>query len=788
MFFRSVIFLLAAVISQSKAQTIEGRVTGAREEALPFVSVILNKDSQVVATGISDDSGHFRLTASLRQQQLYTLHFSLAGYKSRQIAVLYSDTLKPVNIVLAEDRQQLAEVTVTGKVNLITRKSDRYIINIENGPLANGLSGTEVLQRSPGIWVDNMGNIRLKGNQPVAIMINDVVQRMDAEELADFLRSLKSEDISRIEVIPNPPAEFEAGGSGGIIHIRLKKSKSNGWSGSANAQYWQQGQKPYTTVGATLNHQLRRLYLSGSYTYVRDLRSITERTIITYPDHSAFDNATDRGEKIGRHQYRFSSVYDLTAKQSVSIQSFFSKTRFHQLFQSDERYYNTVAASGKATSLKQRVFDMGSVTLNYSLKLDTSGSLLKIVADYLQTDRSETNAFAKLNPNPAKQRSWRNNAPTGTAIYTVQSDFAKALKPQTLFQSGLKYASLVRANELVTEDLTAAGWTINKGQSNHFMYTENILMLYTSLEHSVKHTTIKAGLRAEKTFSSGNETISATKFSRKYAGLFPSLSFMQVLDAESGASITAAYARRLTRPALNELNPARLEFSNYTAVTGNPNLLPQYSHHFSLSWQFLKHNNAEAYYVRTNQFIALSANAGANNSIDYLFENIGITAEYGVSYSSTIKPFAVWSITNNAAVYHAAYRFNGKPYRRTSFYAQTLHTINVANLAEFDFVADYRSPYIYTNLYTYGNFSMDAGITKKLLKSKARIRLSFTDILNTSREKEWTNESENSISFYRKRPTRTVRLSFTYQFSAGKKMQTKNIEQGGTDEKGRIGS
>src|SRR5690349_19515240 len=118
MFLRSVIFLLAAVISQSKAQTIEGRVTGAREEALPFVSVILNKDSQMVATGISDDSGHFRLTASLRQQQLYTLHFSLTGYKSRQIVVRYNDTLKPVNIVLAEDRQQLPEVTVTGKVNL----------------------------------------------------------------------------------------------------------------------------------------------------------------------------------------------------------------------------------------------------------------------------------------------------------------------------------------------------------------------------------------------------------------------------------------------------------------------------------------------------------------------------------------------------------------------------------------------------------------------------------------------------------------------------------------------
>ncbi|MGN6494783.1 MAG: outer membrane beta-barrel family protein, partial [Agriterribacter sp.] len=493
-------------------------------------------------------------------------------------------------------------------------------------------------------------------------------------------------------------------------------------------------------------------------------------------------------EKSGRHQDRFASVSDCNDKQSVSMQSFFSKTRFHQLFQSDEWYYNTVSSPGKATSLKQRVFDMTGITFNYSFKPDTSGSILKIVADYLQTDRSETNEFAKLNIDPAKQRFWRNDAPTSTTIYTIQSDFSKRLKRQTLFQSGLKYASLVRDNELTTEDLLVTGWTLNEGQSNHFMYTENILMVYTSLEHAVKRTTIKAGLRAEKTFSSGNETVSATTFSRKYAGLFPSLSLMQLLNAESGTSITAAYSRRLTRPALNELNPARLEFSNYTALTGNPNLLPQYSHHFSLSWQFFKHHNAEVYFVRTNQFIALSANAGANNSIDYLFENTGSTAEYGVTYSSTIQPFAIWSITNNAAVYHSTYRFNGEPYRQTSFYAQTLHTVAVPNLAEFDFIADYRSPYIYTNLYTYGNFSMDIGITKKLLKSKARMRVSFTDILNTSREKEWTDENENSISFYRKRPTRTVRLSFTYQFSSGKKMQPKSIEQGGTDEKRRIGN
>lgn len=788
MVIRLIIFLLAAIISQVKAQTIEGRVTGAHQQPLSFVSVAINKDSQVVVAGISDENGYFRLTSAFQRQQSYLLYFSLIGYMSKQITLTFSDTLKPVAITLAEDPKQLAGVTVTGKANLVTRKSDRYIIHVENSPLANGLSGTEVLQRSPGVWVDNMGNIRLKGNQPVTVMINDVVQRMEAEELADFIRSIKSEDISRIEVIPNPPAEFEAGGSGGIIHIVLKKKRNNGWSGSANAQYWQQARKPYVTVGATLNYQLCKLYLSGSYTYVKDLRSITERTVITYPDHAAFDNATDRSEKIGRHQYRLSSVYDFNAKQSLSMQSFFSKTNFNHLFQSNEWYYNAASSSGKAISRKQRIFDMAGITVNYSFKLDTAGSVLKIVADYLQTDRSERNQFAKLNDDTTKQRFWRNNAPTGTRIYTFQSDFSKIIKPQTIFQSGIKYAAIVRDNEVVIEDLAGAEWKRNEGQSNHFKYNEDILMLYASLDHTIRQTTIKGGLRAEQTFSAGNEMVSATRFSRKYFGLFPSLSVMQLLNAEKGTAITASYSRRLTRPALNELNPARLEFSKYTALTGNPNLLPQYSHHFSLSWQFLKQHTVEAYFARTNHFIALSANAGANNSIDYIFENTGSTAEYGVSYTGTVKPFSMWSISNNAAVYRSAYQFNGLPYRQTSFYATMLHTVTLTKLTEFDLFADYRSPYIYTNLYTYENFSLDIGVTQKLLQSKARLRLSITDILNTSREKEWTDDKESTISFYRKRPTRTLRISFTYQFSSGKKIQLKSIEQGGREEKGRVGN
>ncbi|MFT3703358.1 MAG: TonB-dependent receptor [Agriterribacter sp.] len=783
-----IVILLLLTATITNAQTLSGHISGINEQSLSLVSVMLKKDRAFITATTTNESGNFYFATQLEHRQKYTLHLSLVGYQSKVISFIYSDTTILQQLVLMQDSKTLSEITVTGKPPLVIRKADRSIINVENGPFANGLSATEVLQRSPGVWVDNMGTIRLKGMQAVTVMINDVVQHLSDEELADFLRSLRSEDISRIEIIPNPPAEFEAGGSGGIVHIMLKKGKKNGWTGSVNAEYWQQGDKPYFTTGATLNHQYNKLYLSGSYSYTKDLRTITEKTSISYPDQSSFDNFTNRDEKIKRHQYRFAAVYDITNAQSLSLQSSFSKTNFQQLFQGDEVYHTDQLSYGSATSVKHRLFDMSGITLNYSFKPDTSGSILKIIADFSSNLRAERSEFTKINDDPSKQRHWRTDVPINTNVYSFQSDYTKVFSQKMLITSGIKYASIYRNNQLVTEDFADTIWKLNSGQTNHFLYTENVLMLYTSAEQTIKHTTIKAGLRAEETFSDGNETTSGITFSRKYFGLFPSLFLIQSLNAEKGTSITASYSRRLTRPFLNALNPARIEFSNYTSVTGNPNLQPEYSHHFSLAYQFSKNHSIETYLVRTYNSIALSANPGANNSIDYHAENTGATTQYGFEYNSTISPVSIWTIVTNFSAYRSAYQFNDKPYRQTSFYASSLHTITLAGICDIDFMADYQSPYIYTNLYTYGNFNMDLGLTKKVLKAKAKLRLGLTDILNTSREKEWTDDKENTISFYRKRPTRTIRLSFTYQFSSGKKMQTKSIDTGAQEEKGRMGN
>src|SRR3546814_20864147 len=122
-------------------------------------------------------------------------------------AFVHPHTAQLAVITLKRYNHLLAEVQVQATRPPIERRADRFIVNVEGSVLEIGSNGLEILQKSPGLWVDPNGNISLRG-QSVMVMINDVVQRMSAANLAEYLRTLRSEDIAKIAILPNPPAEI----------------------------------------------------------------------------------------------------------------------------------------------------------------------------------------------------------------------------------------------------------------------------------------------------------------------------------------------------------------------------------------------------------------------------------------------------------------------------------------------------------------------------------------------------------------------------------------------------
>ena len=154
-------------------------------------------------------------------------------------------------------RAVLKEVTVTANKPLVERKIDRLVFNVENSIAAKGMDLMQALALTPMLRVDD-NSISIVGKSGVSVMINGRILNLGGTDLANYLRSLRSDDIAKIEVITTPPARYEAQGNSGMINIVLKKNPAIGWSGSASSTYAQATYPGYAN-NLNLNYQSHKL-------------------------------------------------------------------------------------------------------------------------------------------------------------------------------------------------------------------------------------------------------------------------------------------------------------------------------------------------------------------------------------------------------------------------------------------------------------------------------------------------------------------------------------------------
>jgi outer membrane receptor protein involved in Fe transport len=764
---------------------VNGTITDQQSHPIPFASVSLLEGNVLLAGSISNEKGNYQLAHQFEMQRRYLLKISSMGYQSREIGFTYPDTLSIKRLALSEDRMTLKTVNVTGDKPLMERKADRYIVNVEGGILANGYNGMEVLQRSPGLWVKEDGSISIRGTQSVIVMINDVVQRMSSTDLAEFLRTLRSEDISKIEIISSPPSEFEAAGSGGIVHIILKKSRRDGLVGSIGAQNRFLKNYPTYSGDLSLNYKVKNLYLFGNTGAGREQSHFIASNEINYPNQDFYSSFTNRDNHNSRGRLLAGAAYDLSKNQSIGFQTLQTLNKLNQYFHTAVDFSGSAPLTGAATSEWYRRPQFSGTTVNYIWKIDSLGSGLKIIGDYVHSSKTELNNFASVYTLASKNSTFRNSTPNTTDLYSLQTDYTKVNKSFT-FKTGLKFVSTKRDNEVVNENLIAGNWVLNTNLSNRFIYKEDLMMAYCSLEKNWKKWSAKAGLRAEYTHMNGNLITLNDRFTRDYVGLFPSVFITHKLNEAKGSSIYLSYARRLQRPSFADLNPYRLQFDDYLYQLGNPDLKPEYTHKMELGGLFWKGFSADIYYAHTVDKVAQFANP-AGNAIEYQTRNFNNSNEFGFAFFAPIKLYKWWTINNAFTGYTSSYRINDYQISRNSFYISTQHDVDL-KIFQLDLALEYHAPYVSANKKIADYFINDLGITKRFFDKKLRIRGYFADMFNVAREAEYINFQNTRVNFYQKRPTRNVSFSINYTFSSGKKFNSKKIEQSNDDEKRRIGN
>ncbi|MEI9912338.1 MAG: TonB-dependent receptor [Bacteroidota bacterium] len=261
--------LLAGAQASNKGKisaTVVNDKQGAVENAT--VELVRAKDSSLVKIALADKAG---------LAEFENIPFGTYLVRSRVInyAIKYSAVINlsaensfvQLPPLLVEPLSaELSNVSVNARKPFIQKLTDRIVVNVENSIVSAGSSAMDVLERSPGVNIDPNDNISLRGRAGVIIMIDGKPTAMTGADLANYLRSLPSATIERIDIITNPSAKYDAAGNSGIIDIRMKKDQRFGVNGTFTAGYGQ-GVYPKANAGTTFNYRNKKVNLFGNYSY-----------------------------------------------------------------------------------------------------------------------------------------------------------------------------------------------------------------------------------------------------------------------------------------------------------------------------------------------------------------------------------------------------------------------------------------------------------------------------------------------------------------------------------------
>src|SRR5690349_19217867 len=171
-------------------------------------------------------------------------------------------------------------------------------------------NASEVLDAVPSVQVDGDGKVSLRGNENVAIQINGRPSPIRGTQLAAYLKSLPSNIIERVEVVPNPSAKYDPEGMAGIINIVLKQNVDLGVSAGLNLgaaetdRYNAAGNVGYQSGPLTLFTNL------GVYSDDRPIVGINERERYDALSALASVTAQDIGGRQGGKGQNFSTNVD----------------------------------------------------------------------------------------------------------------------------------------------------------------------------------------------------------------------------------------------------------------------------------------------------------------------------------------------------------------------------------------------------------------------------------------------------------------------------------------------
>ena len=822
--------LLAGAGLISFAQSTKGKISGSlfdeKKQALPFASVLLLRaqDSTLVKGGVSDVEGKFLFEqfVSSDTQNQFIVSATMVGYRkyfSPKIVISAENPeVKLSNIQLELDTQNLKEVTVSARKPFVEQQADKLIVNVEGSIVANGNTALEVLQKSPGVTVDNNDNISVKGKQGVLILMDGKPTYMSQSDLANQLKNMNSDQIEKIEIISNPSSRYDAAGKA-VINIVTKKNKNYGTNGSVSVgmaislpPFLKTGLNKDLTAVEQMKPGLMPKYNTSLNLNNRQGKFNTFMNL-TFSDNQRFNNNAFSREIGGQTFEQYAYRYQLNQNFSYKIGTDYYATKKTTLgvlvtgnvgsWESSNPNRNitymkkigSVTPDSSLVTTSSNLRTWTNTTFNANLKhtFDSTGRELTADVDYSVydnqgTERGMVSRFYKYIDKVETEYSTplniTSNAPNKYNIFAVKADYVNPLpKIKGKLEFGVK-SSWVKSDNDIRFYQNGA---VDKGRTNYFIYTENINAAYANFNKELsKKFNLQAGLRMEHTHSEGKSVTLNESRERNYVKLFPSLFLTQTINKDN--QLTYSYSRRIDRPGYNSLNPFIYFLDPYTYQLGNEYLMPQYTNSFELTHSFKQSFVTSVGYSITNDYMAEVIKNAVNvpevleklkkyNNTEGIDpekitfatqENIARFENINVNFSVPIPITKWWNSQTNVSVYYNKYTGTVSDQNlnvgQWAYNFYTNQSIKLPKNLSAEISMWYNSPNVYGIMQGKSQYAVNAGLQKSIWNKKATLRLNINDIFLTSFWSGKTNFAGVNMLLNNRWDSRTVRFSFSYKF------------------------
>jgi iron complex outermembrane receptor protein len=812
----AILLLVSSVIclpalSQSGTGTLLGTVTTQDQQPLESATITVKNanDSSVVKTGASDQTGRFRLENI--PEGKYLVSISAVGYETFSTAVEVSATANTVSLKTAKliaRTESMAGVVVTARRPPIEVRAGKTLVNVDASPTNAGLNVLEILEKSPGVAVDNDGNVSLKGKRGVLILIDGKQTYLSGTQLTTFLKSLQASSLDQIEIMTNPPAKYDASGNAGVINIKTKKGTIKGMNGNVSLTY-NQGYYPKFFAGANFNYRNDKLNVFGSYDGGQwegfGILSIDRKFYKNDLFSASSDQATQRHNRSNWNNLKLGLDYNFTKKDVVGIVvrgSINPWKNWQDSYSNLRDTHGTVNALFLSEAYNANKTRSINTNFNYKHSFDSTGREITVDLDqgYYKSDGTNfltTRIYDPGNIQRGNTILLQGNLPSRINIYTAKTDYTHPFGKNTKLEAGLKTSFVNTDNNVIYQRDTSTGWKTDIQRTNHFVYKENVNAAYAILTRTVKKWEFTGGLRVENTNASGTQMLNDSSFTRNYTNVFPNAG--AVFNINDRNQMSFAYSRRIRRPDYEDLNPFIFFLDSLTYGQGNPYLQPEFSNRTELSHTYNKFLTTTFSFTQTNSIITQILKQFTEKRTTFQTrENFGRMRQFGVSISANRQLVKWWSFNVYAGAF--ANNYNGVyndgieniPVNITvsSFDANVTNSFNFAGTWSAELGGWFNSNPSEGLLIARAMGAVNAGFSKQVLKKKATIKFGVRDIFRTANFNAYSRYADVDIRVEndRRKDSRQFNIAFTYKFGKKDIAPERRRSGGASEEQSRVKS